>query len=108
MAQFSKSNDGVLNSGTPVDIVPAPSASTSRVVRFVNFYNGDSAAVTVTLRFVSAGGTRVLWKVTLQAGESIKDETLPVCDATTKSITAIQTAPVSTQCDFVATYGDET
>lgn len=109
MSQFTHSLDGVLNGATPVTIVSSPAASTSRDVRFINIYNADSAAVTVTLRYVNGANTRILWKITLQVGESVKDETLPVLDATNKSITAVMAgAPATTNPDFVATYGDET
>jgi hypothetical protein len=109
MAQWTKSADGTLNGTTPVTIVAAPGASTSRDVRFVNIYNADTAAVTIALRYLNTAATRVLWKITLQPGESVKDETLPVLDTVNKSITAIMSgAPATTQPDFVATYGDET
>lgn len=59
-------NVGQLNGVTAVSLVPAPTFA--RLVSRVRFYNGDSAAVTITLTKVSAGTNYTLVVVTLQAG----------------------------------------
>ncbi len=63
-------NDGTLNGATPVTIVAAPAASTRRVVKSITIQNRDTAPVIVTLRYVSAGGIRQIWKGTLAVGDT--------------------------------------
>lgn len=65
------SNDGTLNSTTPVTIVAAPAASTRRIIKSITIMNRDTAAVVVTLNLVSAGGTRQIVKVTLAVGDTL-------------------------------------
>lgn len=60
------------NNTTDVNIVPAPGASTQRVVDTVSIYNNDTAAVTVTVKFDANGTEYIYRKVTLQAGESLE------------------------------------
>ncbi len=61
------SNDTITNDTTIVEFVAAPAASTQRHVESISVYNVDTAAATVTIQYVSAGGTRQLVKVVLQS-----------------------------------------
>jgi hypothetical protein len=64
------SNDGVLNGTTPVTLVASPGASTQRIIKAITIQNRDTAAVVVTIRYVSSGGTRQIWKGTLAVGDT--------------------------------------
>jgi len=57
--------DGTTNGATPVTVVSAPAASTTRKALFVNVYNADSVPATVTVRVNNNGTTRILVKVVL-------------------------------------------
>lgn len=64
------SNDGTLNGTTPVDVVTSPAASTNRIIRAMTVQNRDTAAVTITVSLVSAGGTRQIFSGTLSIGDT--------------------------------------
>lgn len=109
MAMTEASTDGTLNSTTEVTLVSAPGSGVRRVVKNITIQNRDTAAVTLTLRYVSAGGTRQLWKGTLQVGDTLVcgEEDLYVLDTTGKSIKAVLAGAVATtQPDYVACYAD--
>jgi hypothetical protein len=99
-----------LNGLTPVTIVASPGASTTRrIVKCINIQNRDTANVTITVNFVSAGGTRQIWKGTLTPNDTIVfgEEDMYVLDATTSSITCVMSAgPSSTQPDYISTWAD--
>lgn len=63
-------NDGALNGTTAVTLVAAPASSTQRVVGEITIQNRDTAAVTITLRYVDGASTRQLWSGTLQVGDT--------------------------------------
>jgi len=65
------SNDTVTNSTTAVEFVAAPAASTQRHVESISVYNVDTASATVTIQYVSAGGTRQIIKVVLLTLEQL-------------------------------------
>jgi len=65
------SNDTVTNSTTAVEFVAAPAASTQRHVESISVYNVDTASATVTIQYVSAGGTRQVIKVVLLTLETL-------------------------------------
>ncbi len=56
------------NNTTPVNIVPAPSASTQRVIDYVNVYNADTVNADVTILYNNNGTTYVLFDATLVTG----------------------------------------
>lgn len=64
------SSDGTLNGTTPVDVVAAPAANTNRIIRAMTVQNRDTAAVTITVSLVSAGGTRQIFSGTLTVGDT--------------------------------------
>lgn len=64
------STDTVTNGTTPVTIVAAPGASTRRIIKSIYIQNADTAPVTATVTYVSAGGSRVVAKVTLAIGDT--------------------------------------
>jgi hypothetical protein len=66
------SNDGVFDGTTPVTLVAAPAASARRIIREITVYNADTAAVTITVNFVSTGGTRKMFSFTLAVGGTWK------------------------------------
>jgi hypothetical protein len=62
--------DGVLNGSTDVTVVPAPTGSNRRVIKDITIYNGDSAAVTVFVKYDNNATQRTLAKVVLQVGDT--------------------------------------
>lgn len=62
--------DGVLNGSTDVTVVPAPTGSNRRVIKDITIYNGDSAAVTVFVKYDNNATQRTLAKVTLAVGDT--------------------------------------
>jgi zona occludens toxin (predicted ATPase) len=107
MAFVETGNEGALNGATAVDIVPAP-ASGRHVVSKVNFYNNDTAAVTITLVKDKAGTDYELAKETLQPGENwnaISPDAHIVLDATDEKVQAfLSGAAATTNPDFDAAY----
>lgn len=65
------STETVTNNTTDVDLVGAPAASTQRVIDFLNVYNADTAAVTVTVKSDNFGVERILYKATLAPGATL-------------------------------------
>ena len=63
-------NDGTMNGTTPVTFVAAPAASTRRIVKSITIQNRDTAPVILTVRYVSAGGTRQIWSGTLAVNDT--------------------------------------
>lgn len=62
--------DGTLNGATEVVVVTSPGVSTNRVIKEITVTNVDTAAVTIIVEYVSAGGTRLLAKATLQVNDT--------------------------------------
>ena len=62
--------DGSLNGSTDVSIVPAPTGSNRRVVKNITIFNGDTAAVTVLIKYDNNATQRTLVKVTLAVGDT--------------------------------------
>jgi len=62
--------DGVLNGSTDVTVVPAPTGSNRRVVKDITIYNGDTAAVTIFVKYDNNATQRTIAKVTLAVGDT--------------------------------------
>jgi hypothetical protein len=62
----------VTNGTTPVNLVPAPSGSTQRVVDFLSVHNTDTTPKLTTIRFNDGTNTRILFQCTLGVGEKIE------------------------------------
>ena len=62
--------DGQLNGSTDVTVVPAPTGSNRRVIKDITIYNGDTAAVTVFVKYDNNATQRTLAKVTLAVGDT--------------------------------------
>jgi hypothetical protein len=62
----------VTNNTTDVNIVPAPAASTQRVVDFISVYNADTADRTVTIKLDANGTEYIVWKDTLSPGDTVR------------------------------------
>lgn len=60
------------NNTTDVNIVPAPSSSTQRVVDFISIYNNDTVNQTVTIKLDANGTEYILFKVTLATTERLE------------------------------------
>jgi hypothetical protein len=60
------------NSTTDVNIVPAPAASTQRVIDMLSIYNADTVAATVTVKLDANGTEYILYKEQIASGEFIK------------------------------------
>jgi hypothetical protein len=59
------------NNTTDVDLVPAPAASTQRVIDFISVRNTDTADQVVTIKYDANGTEYILWKDVLSAGDSV-------------------------------------
>jgi hypothetical protein len=62
--------DGSLNGSTDVSIVPAPTGSNRRIIKNITIYNGDTAAVTVLIKYDNNATQRTLVRVTLAVGDT--------------------------------------
>lgn len=62
----------VTNNTTDVNVVPAPGASTQRVVDYLSVYNGDTADAVVTIKIDANGTEYILWKDTLSPGDVVR------------------------------------
>jgi hypothetical protein len=62
--------DGALNGSTDVSVVPAPTGSNRRVVKDITIYNGDTAAVTLFVKYDNNATQRTIAKVTLAVGDT--------------------------------------
>lgn len=62
--------DGALNGSTDVTVVPAPTGSNRRVIKGITIFNGDTAAVTVLIKYDNNATQRTLVKVTLSVGDT--------------------------------------
>lgn len=60
------------NNTTDVDVVPAPAASTQRVVDFISVYNADTDDRSVTIKFDANGTEYVIWKDVLSPGDTVR------------------------------------
>lgn len=59
------SNDGTLNSATPVELVAAPASGHRRVIKSISIYNADTASVTYSLYLLNGANVRIIDKRTL-------------------------------------------
>lgn len=89
-------DDGTLNGTTPVTLVPAPIATNQIGTKLITIQNRDTAVVTITLRKVSAGGTRQLCKVDLDVDDTLLWDDVTVLDDTGSTITAVMSAAAAT------------
>jgi len=62
--------DGVLNGSTDVTVVGAPTGVNRRVIKDITIFNGDTAAVTVIIKYDNNATQRTLVKVTLAVGDT--------------------------------------
>jgi len=62
--------DGALNGTTDVSVVPAPASTYRRVVKDITIYNGDTAAVTLFVKYDNNATQRTIAKVTLAVGDT--------------------------------------
>ena len=62
---------GTTNGTTPVTCLGAPAASTERQVKYMSFYNADSVAQIVVLKYNNGGTLYVLTNATLQPNETL-------------------------------------
>jgi hypothetical protein len=62
--------DGALNGSTDVSVVPAPTGSNRRVVKDITIFNGDTAAVTLFVKYDNNATQRTIAKVTLAVGDT--------------------------------------
>jgi len=60
------------NNTTDVNVVPAPAASTQRVVDLINCYNADTVSQTITIKVDVSGTEYILWKGAVAASEFIQ------------------------------------
>jgi len=66
------SADGLTNNTTPVTVINSPAASTQRMVKEMSIYNNDTVSATVTVRLNDNSTMRIVYVVTLQAGETLE------------------------------------
>lgn len=65
-----RATDGALNGSTDVSVVPAPTGSNRRVVKDITIYNGDTAAVTLFVKYDNNATQSTIAKVTLAVGDT--------------------------------------
>jgi hypothetical protein len=71
-ATAASENDGTTNSTTNVTMVAAPSAGTSRQVKFLSVYNADTVDATVSIILNNNSTLRIIWKGTLDPGDTLQ------------------------------------
>lgn len=102
--------DTTTNNTTAVDVVPAPAASTQRVVDYFSIFNEDTVDATVTFRLNNNGTTRTIIKVTLATGERLEyaeGQGFRVFDNYGRVKIIQTTAPnITTQANVVVLGGD--
>lgn len=107
MVFAEKSNDGLLNGTTAVDVVGVPGSAITRVIRNVTIFNADTVAHTFTPLYNNNGTLRTLVPFSLNAGEGADYDTVQVLDAITKKLQMkIEAAHTTTAPSFVATFGE--
>lgn len=89
-----KPDVGQLNGTTYVTLVAAPSSGT-RIVKTVNVYNSDTAAVTITFEMYNGTTGYVIATVTLQVGESYELCSGVISGTSTKSANTVYAGPAS-------------
>lgn len=62
---------GTTNSTTAVDLITGP-ATGQRRMQHMTLYNADTVSAVVTVRYNNAGTTYVMWKGTLQVGDTLQ------------------------------------
>lgn len=62
--------DGSLNGSTDVTVVPAPTGSNRRVIKDITIYNGDTANVTIYVKYDNNATQRTVAKVLLAPGDT--------------------------------------
>ena len=60
------------NNTTDVNIVPAPSSQTQRVIDFINIHNADTAPATVTVKLDANGMEYILWQGLLSPNDRLE------------------------------------
>ena len=60
------------NNTTDVNLVPAPAASTQRVIDFLSVYNNDTADAVVTIKLDDNGTEYIIWKDVLSGGDAVR------------------------------------
>jgi hypothetical protein len=81
--------------------------SEQRIVKTITVQNRDTAVVTVTLRKVSGGGTRQLWKGDIDPDSTLIWNDVVVLDDTGSSITAVMAgAAATTNPDWTSSWAD--
>lgn len=60
-------NSSVNNSS--VDVIGVPGASTQRLVKFMSFFNADTAANTLTVSYYDGTNTRTIYKANMNPGD---------------------------------------
>ena len=60
------------NNTTDVNVVPAPAASTQRVIDFISIYNNDNADAVVTIKLNDNGTEYIIWKDVLSSGDAVR------------------------------------
>lgn len=107
MAMTEGNSNFALNGATPVTLVASPAASTRRLIRNITVHNRDTAAVTLTVRYVDDATTRQLYKVTLQPDSTWVCNTVIVLADTNDSVTALLSgAAATTNPDGIAAWAD--
>jgi len=105
------SSHGAMNGTTEVTVVPAPRDSVRRVVRLVNVFNDDTAAVTLKLYLKDGATLRQITELPAIPAKERKEYPenggVYVLDTTSKSLVAkLAGGVVANQPVFTAHYGD--
>jgi hypothetical protein len=107
MAFTEDGNNGDMTGVTPVEIVPAPSAGTRRIVKTVTIHNPRAGGtVMLTLAKVDTfGSTSIYFSSELEPGDTAVGEEIMVL-LENQSLQAYLDVPPSLQPQFTASWGD--
>ena len=109
MAFTEGSSSTVTNNTTRVAAVSAPDSNVRRVVKTITVYNADTAFATVILEYSRPVGStnRVIYRQTLDTGETLIFNDVLVLEATDNTISVSLAASVATnQLQVTAHYAD--
>ena len=102
--------NGTSNGATPVTVVAAPGASTTRMIaRYgLSVYNADTAAITLYLQLADGAATRIIEKATINAGSSYFNTSFISLSTTAQSLEIVLSGAVATtEADYVGKYREE-
>jgi hypothetical protein len=100
--------DGAFNGVTDITMLASPAAATQRMVKCITIHNRDTATVTVNVRKVVSGTPRIIFRTTLDVGDTLIFDDEVTLDSNGSIHGFLALAPATTNPDYTITYGDIT